>query len=57
MKGLSKKEYEALRERCRYAQHLYTVGWYSIHQYFLGGGRFLRNESNDPAVTEHPTQK
>ena len=53
MKGLRPKEYEALRERCRYAQHLYTVGWYSIRQYFWGEGRCLRDESNDPAVKDN----
>ncbi len=53
IKGLRPKEYEALRERCRYAQHLYTVGWYSIRQYFWGEGRCLRDESNDPAVKDN----
>ena len=53
MKRLRPKEYEALRERCRYAQHPYTVGWYSIRQYFWGEGRCLRDESNDSAVKDN----
>ncbi len=53
IKGLRQKEYEALREMCRYAKNLYNVGLYSIRQYFIAEGRFLRYESNYQAVKEN----
>ena len=53
IKGLSKTEYEALREMCRYAKNLYNVGLYSIRQYFFANGRFLRYESNYQAVKDN----
>ena len=52
-KGLTKGAYEALREMCRYAKNLYNVGLYSIRQYFFAQGRFLRYESNYPAVKDN----
>jgi len=50
MKGLTKTEYEALREMCRYAKNLYNVGLYSIRQFFFLEGKYLRYESNYHAV-------
>ncbi len=53
IKGLTKTEYDALREMCRYAKNLYNVGLYSIRQYFFMEGRFLRYESNYQAVKDN----
>ncbi len=54
IKGLTKTEYEALREMCRCAKNLYNnVGWYSIRQYFFLEGRYLRYESNCHAVKDN----
>ncbi len=53
VKGLTKGEYEALCEMCRYAKNWYNVGLYSIHQYFFAEGRFLRYESNYQAVKDN----
>jgi hypothetical protein len=38
---------------CGYAKNLYNVGLYSIHQYFLAEGRYLRYESNYQVVKEN----
>ncbi len=53
IKGLTKTEYEALREMCRYAKNLYNVALYSIRQYFFTEGRYLRYESNYHAVKDN----
>jgi len=53
IKGLRKKEYEALREMCRYAKNLYNVGLYSIRQHFFAEGRYLRYEANYQAVKDN----
>ena len=37
----------------RYAKNLYNVGLDSIRQYFFAAGRFLRYESNYPAVNDN----
>ena len=50
IKGLDNREYEALREMCRYAKNLYNVGLYSIRQYFFLEGRYLRYEWSYHAV-------
>ena len=53
IKGLTKTEYEALGEMCRYAKNLYNVSLYSIRQYFFAEGRYLRYESNYQAVKDN----
>ncbi len=53
IKCLTKTEYEALREMCRYAKNLYNVGLYSIRQYFFLEGKYLRYESNYHAVKDN----
>ena len=53
IKGLTKAEYEALRELCRYTKNLSNVGLYSIRQCFFAEGRYLRYESNDSAVKDN----
>lgn len=53
VKRLTKREYEALREMCRYAKNLYNVGLYSLRQYFFAEARFLRYESNYQAVKDN----
>ncbi len=53
IKGLTKTEYETLREMCRYAKNLYNVALYSIRQYFFLEGRYLRYESNYHAVKDN----
>lgn len=53
LKGLTQREYAALREMCRTAKNLYNVALYSIRQYFFAEGRYLRYESNYHAVKDH----
>ena len=53
IKGLTKTEYEALREMCRYAKNLYNVGLYSIRQYFFLEGKYRRYDSHYHAVKDN----
>ena len=53
IKGLTKTEYEALREMCRYAKNLYNVGLYSIRQYFFLEGQYRRYDSHYHAVKDN----
>lgn len=45
VRGLSKKQYEILRELCRYSNNLYNVGLYNIRQHFFAEKKFLNYES------------
>lgn len=38
---------------CRYSKNLFHVAWDSILPYVFAEGRFLRDESNYPAVQEN----
>lgn len=46
IRGLSKKQYQQLRELCHYAKNLYNVGLYNIRQHYFVEKTFLRYESN-----------
>lgn len=46
IRGLSKKEFEALRVLCRLSKNLYNVGIYSIRQYYFQEKKHLSYESN-----------
>lgn len=46
IKGLSKEQYNMLREMCRYANNLYNVGLYNIRQHYFNTKTFLTYESN-----------
>lgn len=46
IRGLSSKQYQALREMCQYSNNLYNVALYNIRQYFLNQNLFLAYESN-----------
>lgn len=46
IRGLSKTEYEILREMCRYSNNLYNVALYNIRQYYFSTHQFLTYESN-----------
>lgn len=46
IRGLSKKQYQQLREMCHYAKNLYNVGLYNIRQHYFVEKTFLRYESN-----------
>lgn len=46
IRGLSSKQYQALREMCQYSNNLYNVALYNIRQYFFSQNRFLTYESN-----------
>lgn len=46
IRGLSKDEYEMLREMCRYSSNLYNVALYNIRQYYFREKKFLRYEDN-----------
>ena len=46
IRGLSKKQYELLKEMCRYSNSLYNVALYSIRQHYFNTKMFLTYESN-----------
>ncbi len=46
IRGLSKKEYAALRLLCRLSKNLYNVALYNVRQYYMQERKFLRYESN-----------
>lgn len=46
IRGLSKKQYEALREMCHYSNNLYNVALYNIRQYYFNSKKFLTYENN-----------
>lgn len=46
IRSLSKYEYEALREMCRYSNNLYNAALYNIRQHYFAEKKFLRYESN-----------
>lgn len=46
IRGLSNKEFEALRLLCHLSKNLYNVALYSIRQYFFQERSYLRYESN-----------
>lgn len=46
IRGLSKKQYELLKEMCRYSNSLYNVALYNIRQYYFNTKMFLTYESN-----------
>lgn len=46
IRGLSSKQYQALREMCQYANNLYNVALYNIRQYFFNQSCFLTYECN-----------
>lgn len=46
IRGLSSKQYQALREMCQYSNNLYNVALYNIRQYFFNQNLFLAYESN-----------
>lgn len=46
IRGLSKKQYELLKEMCRYSNSLYNVALYNIRQHYFNTKMFLTYESN-----------
>ncbi|WP_067928396.1 RNA-guided endonuclease InsQ/TnpB family protein [Alicyclobacillus shizuokensis] len=46
IRGLSKREYNALRLLCRLSKNLYNVGLYNVRQYYIQERKHLRYESN-----------
>lgn len=46
IRGLSKTEYQILRELCRYSNNLYNVALYNIRQHYINNRQFLTYESN-----------
>lgn len=46
IRGLSKREYHALRLLCRLSKNLYNVGLYNVRQYYIQERKHLRYESN-----------
>lgn len=46
IRRLSKKQYELLKEMCRYSNSLYNVALYNIRQQYFDTKKFLRYESN-----------
>lgn len=46
IRGLSSKQYQALREMCQYSNNLYNVALYNIRQHYFNTKQFLTYESN-----------
>ena len=46
LRGLSSKEYTALRELCRLSKNLYNEALYSVRQYYFAERKYLRYEGN-----------
>ncbi|MEZ2736768.1 RNA-guided endonuclease TnpB family protein, partial [Aneurinibacillus aneurinilyticus] len=46
IRGLSKEQFQQLREMCHYAKNLYNVGLYNIRQHYFVEKTFLKYESN-----------
>jgi transposase len=46
IRGLTKEQYQILRELCQYSNNLYNVALYNIRQYFFSQNKFLTYESN-----------
>ena len=46
IRGLSKQQYQVLKELCQYSNNLYNVALYNIRQYFFNEKKFLTYESN-----------
>lgn len=46
IRGLSKEQFQQLREMCHYAKNLYNVGLYNIRQHYFAEKTFLKYESN-----------
>lgn len=46
IRGLTTKEFVALREMCRLSKNLYNVGLYTVRQYYFQERKHLRYESN-----------
>lgn len=46
IRNLSKEEFQALKEMCRYSNNLYNYGLYCIRKHYFETKKFLRYESN-----------
>lgn len=46
IRGLSKQQYQTLKELCQYSNNLYNVALYNVRQYFFNEKQFLTYESN-----------
>ncbi|WML31447.1 transposase [Neobacillus sp. OS1-32] len=46
IRGLSKQQYQQLKEMCWYAKNLYNVGLYNIRQHYFVEKNFLKYEAN-----------
>ena len=46
IRGLSKQQYQTLKELCQYSNNLYNIALYNIRQYFFNDKQFLTYESN-----------
>lgn len=46
IRGLTKAQYDLLREMCRYSNNLYNVALYTIRQHYFNTKQFLTYESN-----------
>ena len=46
VRGLTKEEYQLLRDMCQYSNSLYNVALYTIRQHYFNTKQFLAYESN-----------
>lgn len=53
IRGLTKDEYNVLREMCIYSNNLYNVALYNIRQYYFSSHKFLTYESNCSVCKEN----
>ncbi|MED0673192.1 transposase [Aneurinibacillus aneurinilyticus] len=57
IRGLSKEQFQQLREMCHYAKNLYNVGLYNIRQHYFVEKTFLKYESNYHAAKTNENYK
>ena len=57
IRGLSKRDYELLREMCRYANNLYNYAMYETRQHYFAARELLRSESNYHRCKENENYK
>ena len=57
IRGLSKEQYNVLREMCWISKNLYNVALYNVRQYYFTEKKFLKYESNYHVCKENENYK
>ncbi len=57
LRGLSKTEYNTLRQLCQYSKNLYNITLYKVRQHFFANGNYLSKYSNYHLVKTNENYK